>query len=208
MKSTDYECVNVIRSAKVPLVKIVEHSTGINFDISFNKMDGVNQVKEIDKALEFYPEMKFIIIVIKCFLKQRDFNETFQGGVGSFLLFCLMLAFLRETRQDYKNHDKEEQIDKILLSELVLKFLDFYANFDIVRKQILITNGGSIADKYIRDFSLSVVSPQDTSHDLGKAVFRAKEIFGVFKNRYHFMMNYNFKKGESVLKYLINGVYL
>lgn len=36
-----YENINVIRSAKVPLIKLVEKSTQLNFDISFNKLDGV-----------------------------------------------------------------------------------------------------------------------------------------------------------------------
>lgn len=41
LKDTKYESVNLIRSAKVPLIKLVEVSTGYNFDISFNKLDGV-----------------------------------------------------------------------------------------------------------------------------------------------------------------------
>jgi len=208
MKHQDYECVNVIRSAKVPLVKIVERSTGLNFDISFNKMDGINQIQEIQRALDYYPEMRYLIILIKCFLKQRDLNETFQGGIGSFLLFCLVLAFLREVRNTYKEHEREEEVDKILLSEFILKFFDFFGNFDVARNQILIADGGGIVKKYVRDWGFSVLSPQDSSHDIGKAVFRVREVFGIFKNRYHFMVNYNFKQGESVLKYMINSYHL
>lgn len=34
--------------------------------------------------------------------------------------------------------------------------------------------------------------------------FRIKDIFSAFKNRYNFLINYNFKEDESILKYLIN----
>jgi non-canonical poly(A) RNA polymerase PAPD5/7 len=69
MKHPDYESINIIRSAKVPLIKLIESKTGYNFDISFNKLDGVKQIKEINKALEYYPEMRYVLVLMKCFLK-------------------------------------------------------------------------------------------------------------------------------------------
>jgi len=208
MKNPDYESVNVIRSAKVPLIKLVERQTNYNFDISFNKLDGVNQLREIQKGLEYYPEMKHLLLVIKCFLKQRDLNETYSGGIGSFLLFSLVLTFLRELRREYILDDMEEEISKLLLSELLIKFFEYYANFDITGKQIIVAEGGAVVDKYVKDPSLSVISPQDATHDIGGSAFKAKEIFGIFKNRYHFLTNYNFGEKESILKYLFKAEYL
>ena len=53
-------------------------------------------------------------------------------------------------------------------------------------------------------YSFSLFSPQDPTHDIGNASFRMKEIANLFKNRYNFLKNYNFKPGESILKVLIN----
>jgi len=208
MKNPDYESVNVIRSAKVPLIKLIERNTNYNFDLSFNKLDGVNQLREIQKGLEYYPEMKHLLLVLKCFLKQRDLNETYSGGIGSFLLFSLVLTYLREIRREYIKNDMEDEIAKLLLSEHLLKFFEFYANFDIVGKQIIVAEGGAIVDKYEKDTSFSVISPQDASHDIGGSSFKAKEIFGIWKNRYHFLTNYNFGERESILKYLFKAEYL
>jgi non-canonical poly(A) RNA polymerase PAPD5/7 len=205
LKDENYESVNVIRSAKVPLIKLVETKTGYNFDISFNKLDGVKQIKEIHKGMSYYPEMRYLTILLKCFLKQRDLNETYTGGIGSFLLFCLILTFLREIKREYISQDRENEIPDILLSEYLLKFMDFYANFDISSKQIIIAEGGAIVDKYVKEYALSVISPQEATHDVGGPCFKAREVFGVFKNRFNFLMNYNFKEGESVLKYLISA---
>ena len=205
MKHPDYDSINVIRSAKVPLIKLVEKSTNLNFDLSFNKLDGVNQLKAVQKALDYFPEMKHMLMILKCFLKQRDLNETYTGGIGSFLLFCLILTYLREIRREYIHLGCEEDIYKMLLSEHLLKFFDFYANFDIANKQIIIAEGGAIVDKYVKEPALSVISPQDATHDIGGASFKIKEIFGIFKNRYHFLTNYNFGERESILKYLIKA---
>ena len=63
-------------------------------------MDGLKQITELQKAFDLYPEMKYMIVVIKCILRQRDLHETYSGGIGSFLLFQMVLAFLREVRRD------------------------------------------------------------------------------------------------------------
>lgn len=48
--------------------------------------------------------MRYLIMVLKAILKLRDLNETYKGGIGSFLLFCMILTFLREYRKDlFKN---------------------------------------------------------------------------------------------------------
>ena len=50
-------------------------------------MDGLKQITELQKAFDLYPEMKYMIVIIKCILRQRDLHETYSGGIGSFLLF-------------------------------------------------------------------------------------------------------------------------
>ena len=202
-----YERVNIIKSAKVPIVKLIEKEHNYNFDISFNKFDGIKQLKEAEKAFDIYPEMKFLIIIAKCILRQRDLHETYTGGIGSFLLFCMVLAFLREVRKDYFKSNRLNELQNMMLSEYLLKFLEFYGiKFDINLHQIIMQDGGSVVQKNNQnsDYGFSLISPQDSAHDIGNASFRIKEIFNVFKNRFNFLTNYNFEEGESILKYLIN----
>jgi non-canonical poly(A) RNA polymerase PAPD5/7 len=65
-------------------------------------------------------------------------------------------------------------------------------------------DGGYIADKPQPDQQFSLLSPQDRDHDIGSASFKIRDVFTVFKNRYHFMTNYNFEPNESLLKHLVN----
>ncbi|CAK56404.1 unnamed protein product (macronuclear) [Paramecium tetraurelia] len=205
MKSDKFENVNLIAKAKVPIIKFFEIESSYQFDISFNQMDGIRQIDEIQKAFTIYPEFKYLIMILKCILKQRDLNETYSGGIGSFLLFQMILAFLREVRKEAFANKKQEQLKNITLGEYILRFLEFYGSkFDYQKKRILMVNGGSIVNKPTPDDKFSLISPQDPDHDIGSSSFKIKEIFKIFSNRYNFMSHYNFKPEESVLKYLIN----
>lgn len=48
------------------------------------------------------------------------------------------------------------------------------------------------------------MNPQDDTHDIGAQAFKIKEIFSMYRNRFKLITNYNFKKGESIVKYLVN----
>lgn len=58
-----------ITNAKVPIIKFVDAQTQLHFDCSFNKDDGLRQVQELQKAFEVYPEMKYLLMILKCMLR-------------------------------------------------------------------------------------------------------------------------------------------
>lgn len=187
------------------MIRFVDTEHNLNFDVSFNKLDGLYQVNEVLKSFKIYPELRQLVFVMKIFLRQRDLNNTYIGGVGSFLLFCLILAFLRYYKRQVIEKCGAEELKSVLLSEYLLKMLEFYGiSFDCNKQRIIMGDNGRIVEKANRDGSFSLISPQYDSHDIGSAAFRIREIFGCFKNRFHFVTNYNYRPGESILKYLIN----
>ena len=97
--SEKYTEVELIKHAKVPIIKMKDVQHSYDFDIAFNQLDGVTHLQEVTKMLEAYPESKYLIMIMKCVLKQRKLNETYSGGIGSYLLFCMVLAYLRENRR-------------------------------------------------------------------------------------------------------------
>lgn len=68
-------------------------------------LNGIFQVREVLKALKIYPEIKCLYLTLKFFLKIRLLNDTYNGGIGSYLLFCMILTYLREVRKDYFKAD-------------------------------------------------------------------------------------------------------
>ena len=52
--------------------------------------------------------------------------------------------------------------------------------------------------------AFSCINPQDETHDIGKAAFRIRDVFNVFRNRGRYITGKNFQTGESILKQLVN----
>lgn len=94
-----YTELQYIKKSKVPLIKFVDGDSGIQFDISIDKVDGLQQLEYVEKMNSYYPEFKYLVFVFKCTLKVRSLGETYTGGVGSFLLFCMILIYLYETHR-------------------------------------------------------------------------------------------------------------
>lgn len=108
-------------------------------------------------------------------------HETYSGGIGSFLLFQMILAFLREMRKELARDHKIDTLKNITLGEYLLKFLEFFGlKFDINKKRIIMIGGGSIVNKPNQDDRFSLISPQDPDHDVGHSSYKAKEIFKIF----------------------------
>ena len=61
--------VELLEHARIPIIKLKFETYGIDFDISFNEINGVLNIEEIEKANRVHPELKFIFFVLKIFLQ-------------------------------------------------------------------------------------------------------------------------------------------
>lgn len=50
-----------------------------------------------------YPVLPFLVLVLKQFLLQRDLNEVFTGGIGSYSLFLMAVSFLQVSSMESIN---------------------------------------------------------------------------------------------------------
>ena len=114
--------------------------------------------------------MRYMILVLKAFLKSRGLNETYHGGLSSYLLTLLVISYLQETsKYDHKR--------PLLLSEHLINFFELYGcKFNYRDLGLSIRNGGFYFKRSDRDWenfqrpiSLCVENPQDPSIDIGKA---------------------------------------
>ncbi len=85
-------------------------------DLSFNRENGVYCVKLVRQLLRKYPELKPLLMVVKCFLRSRNLNETYHGGVSSFLLTMMVTSYLQRCY-------KEGGTDNIDLGKHLMNFL-------------------------------------------------------------------------------------
>ena len=137
-KLIDHEMVDFIKiiEARVPIIRATIKNTKINMDISANRKNGYEAKKVIKRVLEDFPHMRPLIYVLKYFLRQRKLNESYTGGISSFLLFNLLFAYIQYAQ-------KENDSSMKTLGHLLTGFLQFYSfvfNFEDVG--ISIRHGG------------------------------------------------------------------
>ena len=116
--------IELILHAKVPLVKFIEHKTGLKVDVSFENDTGVIAIDTFKAWREQYPGMPALVTLVKHFLLMRGLNEPVNGGIGGFSVICLVVSMLQMMPEvqsgnlDTRHH----------LGQLLLHFFDLYGN--------------------------------------------------------------------------------
>ncbi|CAL5340888.1 unnamed protein product [Camellia sinensis] len=99
--------IQVIAKARVPIVKFVEKRSGVAFDISFDLQNGPKAAEFIKNAVSKMPPLRPLCLILKVFLQQRELNEVYTGGIGSYALLAMLIAMLRSLseQQAYPEHN-------------------------------------------------------------------------------------------------------
>jgi len=180
--------IEVLSNAKVPIVKLDHRRTGISIDICLNNTSGLSTGKLIKGFVRTYPPLRPLTMVLKMFLSQRRLNETYGGGMGSFVLCTVIISFLqmREKNDAYRGIQQSWN-----LGALLLDFFALYGNsFNFVHTGISISNGGSYFLKLdrmgwfnsLRPMSLALENPEDITVDIGKNSFQLPKIRRAFEH--------------------------
>jgi non-canonical poly(A) RNA polymerase PAPD5/7 len=115
--------VEHLKGARVPVLKMIDTQTEIEFDITTGSSFVNNRHIQIcKKATEEYPGLKQLVTLLKSYLKKRDCQSSYSGGISSFVLFYMTLAFYQN-----RNANKKEGDD---LVHAFLGFMEFYSTFD------------------------------------------------------------------------------
>jgi non-canonical poly(A) RNA polymerase PAPD5/7 len=174
--------IEPIKSAKCPIIKLTDKQSGINVDISFNRDNGIHCVHLVKQLMRKYPELKPLLLVLKCFLKSRQLNETYHGGVSSFLLTMLVVSHLQ---RQYKRYGPDVDVD---LGKHLIDFFELYGTlFNYEDVGISIRSGYFTKESRNWEgyddksrFRLCVENPQDVTVDIGKACFNIKRVQRAF----------------------------
>lgn len=172
--------IQVISRARVPIVKYVDKETKLNVDISLGEsgaktggMGGVTAIKTVLAWKKKYPALSPLVLVIKQFLRRRQFSEVYLGGLGGFAVICMVVSFL-------ENHPllQERKIDALEnLGILLLEFFEFYGKtFNTQDMALRMT--GSMNRIYKRHNSnlisnnpvlLAIEDPNDSANNITRA---------------------------------------
>ncbi|KAJ6752069.1 hypothetical protein OIU85_002488 [Salix viminalis] len=173
--------IQVIAKARVPIIKFVEKRSGVSFDISFDVSGGPIAAEFIKNAISKWPELRPLCLILKVFLQQRELNEVYSGGIGSYALLSMLMALLRNLRECQASLERN-------LGLLLIHFFDFYGRklnttnvgvsckgtetFFSKRSKGFMNNG--------RPFLIAIEDPQAPENDIGKNSFNYFQIRSAF----------------------------
>ncbi|XP_030621713.1 terminal nucleotidyltransferase 4B [Chanos chanos] len=187
-KVADENSVKVLDKATVPIIKLTDSYTEVKVDISFNVQSGVRAANLIKEFKKQYPVLPYLVLVLKQFLLQRDLNEVFTGGIGSYSLFLMAVSFLQL-------HYREDACDpNTNIGVLLIEFFELYGrNFNYLKTGIRIKDGGSyvakdevqksMLDGY-RPSMLYIEDPLQPGNDVGRSSYGAMQVKQAFDYAY------------------------
>jgi hypothetical protein len=94
-----------------------------------------------------------------------------------------------------------------LLSQDIIGFLDVYSNTDWSKIEVYVGRGIRRPREFVETAKPSYfrfMSPENEKDDIGGRAFKIREVFYCFRNRLQLIRHKNFRRGESVLKELLN----
>ena len=130
--------IKFIEKVTVPILRFTEVTTGVRIDLSSDTHTGPEAASLVKKFIKSYSALPKLLLVIKQFLLQRDFNEVYSGGLSSFSLTLLIVNFLQlHPRRMATDEDAN-------LGVLLIEFFELYGRlFNYKNTGIRVTDGGS-----------------------------------------------------------------
>lgn len=171
--------LEAIENTRIPLVKFTDKRTNISVDVSFDQPSGPPAAVLMKTYLNAMPVLRPLTFVLKYFLAARSLNEPYSGGVGSFMLQLLIVAFLQHRERVALNYRQQTVYN---LGLLLVEFFKFYGlDFNYFTTVISVRNDGFFFPKGERkevfwndgrSNLLALENPLDPSSDVGKPSFR------------------------------------
>ena len=189
--------LQVIATAKVPIIKFVDVETAIAVDVAMEERSGIQSSKLSLQASSKFPAYKVLVVFLKRLLNTRGLHDTFTGGVGSYLLQLMVITSLQHPPANA--HVRHGRLFRGNLGEMLLHFLEMFGvrlNYDAVA--LSVRDGGRFLQKlacpwvtnaYRPQCSLAVEDPLDTTHDVGANSFNIAAVRRLFQRSYFVVLS-------------------
>ncbi|KAG0317121.1 hypothetical protein BG000_004639 [Podila horticola] len=176
--------IEVIRGAKVPLVKFKERITGFACDVSFDIKSGISSSSVVKDYIQEWKVLRPMVLMIKYFLMLKGHNEVYNGGLGSYTTMLMILSFLQMHPQIQKGAiDPEDN-----LGVLIIEFFELYGkcyNYSVVGLKVrdggsyFVKQGGN-ANGRGGDVMLCSIDPNDSTNNTARGSFQMRRVRELF----------------------------
>lgn len=184
--------IEVITSARVPILKCKCQLTKIKIDLSICNIKSVKFSYKIKTIVEKEPLIRYTTILLKEILRHKNLNEVYKGGMSSLLLFELVCFYFQQYYTEFlceiKKYNEDNNITS--LGHFFYKFVEFFGvKFDYRTYQISLEDGGIISKKksWRKEDTLYVMDISNEDNNLGQYCFDYNKIKNLFNKIYLFI---------------------
>lgn len=170
-----------IKHARVPIVKCTDKKYGCKIDILIDRKDNVECADFVIEQVKIRPYLKYIVTLLKYFLKRRQLSEVIRGGLCSYAQFLMILNFV----QLHPLIQNDNIVVEDNLGTILMDFFQFYGvEFPFERAVI------SVVDKRYkqnRDSQIFIEDPCNPGHNVAGGCTSLPLIREIFKFSYKIM---------------------
>ena len=128
-----------------------------------------------------YPQIFDIVYIMKRFLYNKKLNKSYQGGISSYSLFLMTLAFIKLYKNNYD----------IPIGSLFIEYLYFYSNFNFYNTLIQPSKENNIFENIennLQKCSLNIIDPI-TELNVAKSTFKIDQVQNAFREGFDNISN-------------------
>ena len=158
------------------------------FDITFfeteNELEKIPSELMIDyikKCTLLHPQIFDIVYIMKRFLYNKKLNKSYRGGISSYSLFLMTLAFIKKYKSTYD----------IPIGSLFIEYLYFYSNFNFYNTLIQPKEENNIFENIennLEKCSLNIIDPI-TGLNVAKSTFKIDQVQKAFREGFDNISN-------------------
>lgn len=183
-------------NARVPIVTYIDSLYSIGVDISFTT-NGLANTEYVKQELDERPYMRTMIILLKYWLKSRNYNKVYTGGLSSYGLALTVIGYfnVRKTVKARKCTVEEYQkwIEERDYQRLLVDYLSFWSCQWKLATTMLEPAEGVIYNKGTkghcgkkRNSLLCIADPTDPTNDVTNGtykIFKLRESMKILRDR-------------------------
>lgn len=189
--------IEVIATAKVPIIKFVDPTYNIHVDISFERTNGLDAARRIRRWLDSTPGLRELVLIVKQFLRSRKLNNVHVGGLGGYATIIMVYHFLRlHPRVSTGNMAVMEN-----LGTLLIEFFELYGrNFsydDLIiaigterdTPKYLLKSRNPVLTAGRGQFSIIIQDPSDPANNITRSSYNLRDLKKAFGGAYQLLID-------------------
>ncbi|GEQ69023.1 hypothetical protein JCM33374_g2693 [Metschnikowia sp. JCM 33374] len=187
--------IEVIASAKVPIIKFVDPQYNIHVDVSFERTNGIDAARRIRRWLDTNPGLRELVLIVKQFLRSRMLNNVHVGGLGGYATIIMVYHFMKlHPRVSTGNLSPMEN-----LGTLLIEFFELYGRNFSYDNLIIALDPKDDSPKYLRkyryptlntgrnQFTIVIQDPSDPDNNITRSSYNLRDLKKAFAGAYQLL---------------------